>query len=119
MTHPVVERRVRERDELLARAQRWAGSLAERLPDLVAVVVVGSVARGDFNVWSDIDVVVVARNLPASERERWALLCPLEPGIQPVVWTPAELNEARRRQNPLAVEAGAAGVTVHGALPTC
>lgn len=117
MTHPILERRARERTALLERARCWAASLADRLPDLVAVVVVGSVARGDFNVWSDTDVVVVARGLPERDRDRWALLCPLEPGIQPIAWTPAELHEARQRGNPLAIEADALGVTVHGALP--
>jgi predicted nucleotidyltransferase len=32
---------------------------------LLAAFVVGSVARGDFNVWSAVDVVVVADNLPS------------------------------------------------------
>lgn len=117
MTHPVVERRQRERDERLDRARRWSQALVERLPGLVAVVVVGSVARGDFNLWSDIDTIVVADGLPESDRDRWAALCPLEPEISPVAWTRAQLTEARRAGNPLAVEADTVGVVVYGTLP--
>ena len=47
--------------------------LSERLP-VQAVMLTGSVARGDFNVWSDIDVVVVAESLPERLRDRLALL---------------------------------------------
>ena len=36
--------------------------------------VIGSVARGDFNDASDIDVVIIARNLPKNPLERMKLL---------------------------------------------
>jgi predicted nucleotidyltransferase len=50
-----------------------AERLARRRP-LVASAVVASVARGDFNVWSDVDVVVVAEGLPERAPERGAVL---------------------------------------------
>lgn len=117
MTHPLVEARHRERWALIDRARSWAGDLGRRLPGLVAVVVVGSVARGDFNAWSDLDVVVVADALPDGFLERWDLVSPLPPRVQPIVWTTADLARARRKRNPLAVEADGAGVVVWGALP--
>lgn len=96
----------------------WAPILAGRLDGLVAVVVFGSVARGDFNKWSDIDVLVVADGLPASGRDRLELLMrDSPPRVQPVGWTPAELDTRRIRRDPIAREADTVGVVVHGRLP--
>lgn len=117
MTHPVIEARQRERQHLILRARTWADDLARRLPGLMTVVVVGSVARGDFNKWSDVDVVVVADPLPDGFLARWDLVSPLPARLQPIVWTTADLDRARRTRNPLAVEADGAGVVVWGALP--
>lgn len=117
MTHPVVEERRRRRAELLDVVQRWAVELQGRLPELAAVVVVGSVARGDWNKWSDIDVLVVVGSLPDRWPERAELLSPVPPWVAPIAWTVGELAEARRRRNPIAVEADTVGVVVEGALP--
>ncbi len=117
MSHPIVERRRREQSERNARAAAWAESLATRL-DVLAAVVFGSVARGDFNRWSDIDVLVVARGLPQGARERLALLGADAPlGVQPVGWTPEELAERAARRDPIARECATLGVVVYGSLP--
>jgi len=78
-----------------------------------AVVVVGSVARGDFNEWSD--VIVVAERLPARFLDRQAAVEPRPPDVQPFVWTLAEWRTENDGRNPLAVEARAAGVWLRGA----
>jgi predicted nucleotidyltransferase len=87
------------------------------VPSLVAAVVVGSVARGDFNHWSDLDVLVVADDLPDRWLDRCEALAPVPPGLQPIGWTPNELAARRRRRDPIALEAGTVGVTVWGTLP--
>lgn len=112
MSHPVVEARRREQAELVNRARVWAQDLTYALPDLVSMVVFGSVARGDFNKWSDIDVLVVSDHLPDDYLARMELVSPVPAGIQPVVWTPGELRAARERRNPIAVEADTAGIPV-------
>lgn len=117
MTHPVIQRRLAERQAMIDKAAGWAGALARRMA-VVAVVVFGSVARGDFNKWSDVDVLVIAPDLPSTARERLeVLMADSPPGVQPVGWTPAELAERRRRHDPIAVESDTAGVVVLGALP--
>lgn len=117
MSHPLLERRRRQREAAIELARRWATDLARRLP-LRAAVVFGSVARGDFNKWSDVDVLIVAEELPPSGMQRLTLLHDgATPGLQPVGWTPAELAERRRRGDPIAVESDAVGVVVYGALP--
>ena len=117
MSHPVVERRLAEQAALVQTARQWAERLAKRL-DLVAAVVFGSVARGDFNKWSDLDVLVVAQRLPPSGRARLEILMQdAPPGLQPVGWTPEELAARRQRGDPIARECDAVGVTVFGSLP--
>lgn len=110
--HEIAERRRRERDQLVDAARRYATELAGRV-ELVRAVVAGSVARGDFNVWSDIDVVVVAEELPSRASDRAALLLEDAPAwLQPVGYTPGEHARELERGNPLLVEAVEAGVVV-------
>jgi len=117
VTHPVIERRRAEQQAHVDRAASWAAALPDEL-GVVAVVVFGSVARGDFNKWSDIDVLVIAEHLPSSSRDRIEVLFADRPGgLEPVGWTPAELADRRRRRDPIAREADEIGVVVRGAWP--
>lgn len=113
----VAARRRRERAAAIDVARRYAVTLAEDIP-VVAVVVFGSYARGDFNTWSDIDVLVISDALPTGFRERIDVLWRHRPpGLEPVGWTVAEHAERRRRRDPIATEADAAGVVVLGTRP--
>ena len=112
MASEVLDRRKRQRDALIARAAEYAETLCARVP-LIRVTVAGSVARGDFNVWSDVDVVVMASDLPARAPERGALLLAGAPArVQPIGFTPEEHAEQLRRGNRLVVEAAELGVVV-------
>jgi len=115
----VIARRRGQRAALLATARRWAEAAGPIL-GAQSIVVVGSVARGDFNKWSDIDVLVVVDGAPDALGDRYALLAGTDkpPGLEAIVWTPPEL--ARRRldgTDPIAREAYSPGVVVFGILP--
>lgn len=113
----IVRRRRAEQALAIDAARRYAADVAADVP-LVAAVVFGSYARGDFNTWSDIDVLVVSDQLPTDARARDELLAPRRPdGVSPVGWTVIEHRERRRRGDPIAAEADAVGITVLGALP--
>jgi predicted nucleotidyltransferase len=100
--------REQQREALLARARLYVERLRPRLA-LQQARVVGSVARGDFNVWSDVDVLVVAEGLPTNGLERLTLLTTDAPGgVQPHGYTPEELRRAEERRDPLVLEAGIA-----------
>jgi predicted nucleotidyltransferase len=108
----VLAERRHEREELVELARSYVQQLSARLPVATAVVV-GSVARGDFNVWSDVDVVVVADDLPARASDRSGLLlADAPPRVQPVGFTREEFTRALRRRNPLALEAVERGVVL-------
>lgn len=117
MTHPVLVRRRRERQERLEVAASFAAGLDDSL-GVGAVVVFGSVARGDFNLWSDIDVLVVADHLPERWLDRLGQLADLAPpGVSALAWTPAELAAKVAQRDPIATEVLHRGVVVAGSLP--
>lgn len=118
MSHPVLERRRAEQQDRIRMASAWARGVGDST-DVVAAVVFGSTARGDFNKWSDIDVLLIAQKLPADARERLAwLMTDAPPGLQPVGWTPAEWATRCRRRDPIALECMKIGIPVLGSLPT-
>jgi predicted nucleotidyltransferase len=113
----IVERRRAERAAAIDTARRYAEALETEVP-LAAAVVFGSYARGDFNTWSDIDVLVISDQFPEDGRGRFDLLWRhVEGGVSPVGWTVGEHNVRRQKRDPIAVEADAVGVAVLGALP--
>ena len=109
-----LEARLAERDRLVALAGTYVEGLARRL-SVMAAAVVGSVARGDFNVWSDVDVVVVSAELPERGPDRGAVLGEdAPPSVQPVGFTPDEFETAWRRRNPMVLEATSVGIALAG-----
>jgi hypothetical protein len=113
--HDVIERRRTQQRALVDRARDFAGTLDAHL-GVRAVVVFGSVARGDFHDYSDVDVLVVADHLPPDPRQRLAALgWPSSGPVEVLAWTPEELRSQRRRVNPIAVEADTMGIWLVGA----
>lgn len=113
-TIPALVRRRAQRSAYVETARRWAEGL-DPLLGVRAVVVFGSVARGDFNVWSDVDVLVVAEHLPEEWSERLALLWADRPArLSPIAWTPEEYRAHLARRNPIALEASTKGIVVRG-----
>ena len=109
----VLERRRMDRERLIGRGQE----LATRLDPVVApraVAGFGSVARGDFNLWSDVDVLVIDDQVPPGWWERIAALGPLPARVAPVVWTSEEFCSRLGRNNPIATEAVDRGVWLMG-----
>ena len=51
----IIERRRAEREQVVNRALEYARSLKFRC----SVFLIGSYARGDFNLWSDVDIIIV------------------------------------------------------------
>jgi len=110
----VIEYRRRLREEAIRRAQVFAECVGR--VGRVTVIVFGSYARGDFNVWSDIDVLVVTDTpLPPNPLRRLDMIedCLLATsGIEPVILTVEEFKSRLRKRDPAVIEAVGKGVTV-------
>lgn len=109
----VVARRRAARRALLSEARAYAAALDPGL-DVRAVVVFGSVARGDFNAGSDIDVLIVAEGLPEGPVACMAALGPLPGGVEPIAWSLRDWRVQCARRDPIAVEALVHGVWLSG-----
>jgi hypothetical protein len=92
--------RARRREDLVDLASRYADTVRERYGP-ATVLLYGSVARGDFNLWSDVDVLVVSDALPAHPLARSeALHRMVLPGIEPKGFTLREYRDAEARDDP-------------------
>lgn len=83
-----------DREAVLAGLEGWAGRLAQD-PNVLAVVLFGSQARGDATAASDADVLIVLRDSPERFAERLVQYKPVGLGVSVEVF-PYTLEEARR-----------------------
>lgn len=107
----IIEERKRFRQHVLEKVSRWARGLSFR----ASVILVGSYARGDFNLWSDIDILVISPSFKGSPVERLKALDIL-PGSEVVPLTPEEFERLVERGDPLAMEALDQGVVLRDDL---
>jgi predicted nucleotidyltransferase len=95
----VIEERVREREEAVREAREFAVCVSQKLGKVTAILF-GSFARGDFNVWSDIDVLIVAENLPQKPLERLSTIdvCLSRfPRVEPILITIEEFVKMKKK----------------------
>lgn len=87
---------LRERKENWERLKGLAEQFAESAHAALGKVTVwiyGSVARGDFNFWSDVDVLVVAEKLPDRPLERLEMLIQFAPPmVEPIGYIKKSLS---------------------------
>jgi len=110
----VVERRRLMREEVL----RTARGFAERVKACfgkASVVLIGSYARGDFNEWSDVDLLIVVEKALGNPLERMDYLlerCPPPSGVEPILLSLAEFMRQKQLGSPLSKEAYSQGVVL-------
>lgn len=104
----VIKERMRKRDLYVKKAQAFAECAIHRLSNS-AILIYGSVSRGDFNEWSDIDVLIITQEgIPQKPTERLDVIhdCMKEnPLVEPVIITLDELRKLLAKKNPLVIEA--------------
>jgi len=74
------------REEVLDAARRWAAQLRQRDPAVRYVFAVGSYARGDWGVGSDLDVIVILGETNLTPVERYARYYPDGVPVPADVW---------------------------------
>jgi predicted nucleotidyltransferase len=81
------------------------------------VIAFGSVARGDPDEWSDLDLIIVAEtSRPFLERFKdFAGLYDVWPRLDLLIYTPPEFERMIAEENPLVLDALREGVVLHSA----
>jgi len=103
-------------DEILCKLREYAKSKAEA-HKVRAIVLTGSLARGNYTGTSDADVLVIAEDLPGSVLERYAPFSePKMPiDLEPRVYTPEEFTGKIRECDRFALESLEIGIPLYGA----
>lgn len=68
----------------------YTHKIVEKLGKLTAILH-GSHARGDFNIWSDIDLIILSEKFGGIRvLDRYELINPTPPRLEPIPLTPSE-----------------------------
>jgi len=100
----IIKQRRRLREKVIEEAERWARSL----PFKATAILIGSYARGDFNLWSDVDVILISE-FRGSPIQRLAQI-DFPPGYEVIPLTLEEYKRLAEKGARLAVEARKHGV---------
>ncbi len=93
----VLEERVRVRKDVIERLRAYARRLSEER-GRVSVILFGSFARGDYNLWSDIDVIIVSESFRGVRFvERCLGIGDPFGNLSPICWTPEEFEKMVRK----------------------
>ncbi|MBS7645676.1 MAG: nucleotidyltransferase domain-containing protein [Candidatus Bathyarchaeia archaeon] len=100
---------LRRRRKLAERAVEAASEWVAGLPFKVTAILIGSYARGDFNLWSDVDILLLSDNFKGGPVDRLSIL-DVPPGFQVIPLTLKEFEKLLKKRNPVAVEALNSGI---------
>lgn len=107
----VVKRRERKRIEVIETAKRWASNLNFK----VSAILIGSYARGDFNLWSDVDVLLISDIFKGNPIERLRRI-DQPPGFQVIPLNIEEFKTLYYKKDTLVEEALRYGVVLRDDL---
>lgn len=107
----VIEARKGVRESVVSEAKKWASTL----PIKCSVYLIGSYARGDFNLWSDVDILLVSDELVGSPIERLKKI-EAPPNYEVLPLTTREFRSMLGREDSLAKEALKRGVVLRDDL---
>jgi len=90
----VIKARAEEGEGAIEDAESYVEKLIERL-GAISAAVFGSYARGDFNLWSDLDVIVAPQKFKdVYFIRKCPALLDAPPKIEAICWTPEEAAKA-------------------------
>lgn len=95
----IIRERREEKKNLIKRAREFVEK-AKKFGKLTAILY-GSVARDEFNKWSDIDIVLISENLPKKLLKRQEILYGFKiPRIEPKGYRKEEFEEMLKIKHP-------------------
>lgn len=110
--YKALREREKKRNKALKKAKIYVSKLRTQI-DVNAAILYGSMARGDFNLGSDIDILIISDALPAHPLKRMELLYSIiNGGIEPKGYTISEIQNMLNKNNAMLVDALAHGVVL-------
>lgn len=100
----IIERRIEERERVIQGAKKYSLTLKFR----ATVILIGSYARGDFNLWSDIDLIIIG-DFKGSPLDRLKAI-DFPAGYEVIPLTIDEFHKMKNKKNKLVVDAIKDGV---------
>jgi uncharacterized protein len=102
---------------ILADLDELKRRIAPHVQRAIKVIAFGSVARGESDPWSDLDLIIVAEtDRPFLERFKdFAGLYDVGSSLDLLIYTPAEFHRMVADENPLVMQALREGVLLHPA----
>ena len=102
----VVEKRIEERKKIIQEAKAYS----KNLPFKCSVLLIGSYAWGDFNLWSDINLLIIG-NFNGNPLERLKNI-DFPPGYETIMLTPEEINKMKMKNDRFITDAVKDGVVL-------
>ncbi len=107
----IIKERRRLREKRIEEAEEWAS----KIPFRVTAILIGSYARGDFNLWSDIDILLISEDFVGNLLDRLRNI-DAPPGYQVIALTPKEFKTLMEKRETIIMEAIEYGVVLRDDL---
>lgn len=106
----IIESRKRQRLEVIGQVSEFSKALNLKC----TVLLIGSYARGDFNLWSDVDLLIIGEfsGTPLERLKNFDL----PEGYEAILLTPDELSKKRNKNDLFVKESFKNGVTIRDDL---
>ncbi|MGF7400036.1 nucleotidyltransferase domain-containing protein [Thermoanaerobacterium thermosaccharolyticum] len=105
--------REKKRNNLIDIGKKYSKIISNVLYPMCAIII-GSVARGDFNDSSDIDVILISDEMPVNYKERMKLLYDhVFDAIEPKGYNTDEFKKLYMKKNPISIEAIEKGIVIY------
>jgi len=109
----IVEERIRKREEVIKLAKQFVDCASKYLK-IKKAILFGSYVRGDFNEWSDIDILIIVDEIdeinPIKRIEKVMDCLMKYSSVEIVILTVKEYKEKKLKNNPIIIECEEIGI---------
>ena len=108
----IINQRREKRKRVIEESKQFVKCVQKHY-NVITAYLIGSYARGDFNIWSDIDIVIIVEKAPESPLDRLENIkncIRKHPDIEPIIITKTRYEKLKTKKNPITVEIEKTGI---------